>query len=169
MIERMSRIERVFLMNHVHVDPGFTDHVEALWHLFDDFLVRAMDLIEATADHPEPARFRHTCEVVSVVEHFLQHAAPAQIDRFLDHVRAGRIDIGAMWAHLTPIVDRRQMDWMMRRMQRLREDYGLRIVSAEESQMHTDGRGSRSARQGVFRRKLPITQSGSFEAARRGR
>lgn len=132
----MPRIERVFLMNHVHVDLGFTDQVAALWHLFDDAIVRAMDLIEATSDYPEPARFRHTCEVTCVVEHFLEHASPTQVDRFLNHARAGRIDIGAMWAHLTPIVDRRQMDWMMGRMQRLRDDYGLRIESAMQNDIN---------------------------------
>ncbi len=132
----MTQIERVYLLNHTHVDLGFTDHVEAMWHFFDDAIVRAMDLIEATSDYPEPARFRYTCEVICAVEHFLNHASPRQIDRFLEHAKAGRIDIGAMWAQFTPMVNRRQMSWTMQRVQRLRDAYGLRIVSAMQSDVN---------------------------------
>lgn len=123
-------IRHLYLLNHCHVDLGYTDHVAALWPFFDDAIVRAMDLVEDTLDHPPEARFRYTCEVLCIVDHFLRHAGPRQVDRFLAHARAGRIDIGAMWAHFTPLVTRAEMHWTMDEVRRLRRDYGLTIQSA---------------------------------------
>ena len=92
-------IEHVYLSSHCHVDLGYTDHVEALWGFFDAAIERALDLIDETADHPPEAQFRYTCEVTCIVEHFLAHAPPRQVDRLIRAERDGKLDVGGMWAH----------------------------------------------------------------------
>lgn len=112
------------------MDLGYTDHVEALWGFFDAAIERALDLIDETADHPPEAQFRYTCEVTCIVEHFLAHAPPRQVDRLIRAERNGRLDVGGMWAHFTPLMDRGAMSWTMDRAARLREEHGLAIRSA---------------------------------------
>ncbi len=47
-----------------------------------EFIDQALDLIEATQDYPEEARYRWICEVTGMTERWFNQAAPAQIERF---------------------------------------------------------------------------------------
>lgn len=129
-------IERVYLISHSHIDLGYTDHPESLWPFYVEMLVRAMDLIEATRDYPPEAQYRYTCEVLCVLEYFLRNAPSGQVDRLLAHEKGGRLDIGAMWANFTPLTSRAEMEWTMQQVRRLRENYGLRLMSAMNSDVN---------------------------------
>ena len=58
-----AMIETLYVANHTHTDIGFTDHQDVCFRQHAEFITQAMDVIEATADYPEEARFRWTCEV----------------------------------------------------------------------------------------------------------
>ena len=123
-------IDRVLVSNHAHVDLGYTDHVPNLWRFFDDIIDRALDLIEASNDYPTEAQFKYTCEVTCIADHYLKHASSARADRFLACERAGRLDIGAMWANFTPLVNQELMRHSLEVATRLRAEYGLRMDTA---------------------------------------
>jgi alpha-mannosidase len=123
-------IERIYLTNHSHIDIGYTDHPEYLWPFYNRVIERAMDLIEATAKYPPEARFRYTCEVTAMVDHFLKTSSSSQVERFVKHEHAGNLDIGGMWFNFVPLLTRDEMEWTLDRVRDLRREYGFRITSA---------------------------------------
>ena len=64
-------IETMYLANHSHTDIAFTDHQDVIFRQHEEFIDGALDLIEATADYPDEARYRWTCESSGVLERWL--------------------------------------------------------------------------------------------------
>ncbi len=74
----MSKIEVFYILNHSHTDIGFTDHQDLVFRQHAAFIDQALDLCEKTADYPEEAQYRWTCEVTGTTERYLESAASAQ-------------------------------------------------------------------------------------------
>jgi len=52
----------LFLVNHSHVDIGYTEYPDILADAHGDYVAQALDLMSATDDRPEAERYRWTCE-----------------------------------------------------------------------------------------------------------
>ena len=74
----MSPINTVYLISHTHTDIGYTDHQDTVFRQHAEFIDQAIELCEATADYPEAAKYRWTCEVAAIAEHYLQEFRPAR-------------------------------------------------------------------------------------------
>ncbi|MDE2820876.1 MAG: hypothetical protein OXI40_14180 [Chloroflexota bacterium] len=79
----MAKIERIYLISNTHTDIGYTDHQDTVFRQHLGFIDQAIELGEATADYPEEARYKWTCEATSFVERYFQERPASQIDRFL--------------------------------------------------------------------------------------
>ncbi|WP_028058737.1 glycoside hydrolase family 38 N-terminal domain-containing protein [Candidatus Solirubrobacter pratensis] len=128
-------IETLYVANHTHTDIGFTDHQDVCFRQHAEFISQAMDVIEATADHPEEARFRWTCEVTGPLEKYLATASEGEVDRFLRHNASGAMDVAAMQYNLTPLLGVEQMVRSLMPVRRLRER-GVRIRSAMQDDVN---------------------------------
>lgn len=126
----MSKIETIYLIAHTHTDIGYTDHQNTLFRQQMDFIDRAVDLGEATADYPPEAQYKWTCEVAAMAERYLRQRPAAQVDRFLKLHRAGRIAVAAMAYHWTPLLSPAAMVRSLYPVMRLRREFGLTITSA---------------------------------------
>lgn len=126
----MAEIQTLYVVNHSHTDIGFTDYQDICFRQHGEFIDQALDLCEATADYPEDARYRWTCEVTGTTERYLRDASPEQRDRFLHWHRRGAIDVGAMQYNLTPLLNVEQLHRSLYPVRRLREEYGIEIHSA---------------------------------------
>jgi alpha-mannosidase len=135
----MPPINTVYLISHTHTDIGYTDHQDTVFRQHVKFIDQAIELCEATADYPEAARYRWTCEVAAIVEHYLQESPARQVDRFLALHRQGRIAVAAMAYHWTPMLSPANMLRSLYPAMRLRRQYGLRVTSA--MQCDVDGAG----------------------------
>ena len=124
------QIETVYLISHTHTDIGYTDYQDAVFRQHLEFIDQAIELGEATADYPEDARYKWTCEVTSFVERYLQQRPARQIDRFLELHRRGQMAVAAMEYHWTPMLSTAGMLRSLLPVMRLRRDYGLNITSA---------------------------------------
>ena len=62
----MPKIKRIYLISHTHTDIGYTDHQDTVFRQHLDFIDQAIELGEATADYPQEARYKWTCEVTSL-------------------------------------------------------------------------------------------------------
>lgn len=123
----MTKIKRIYLISNTHTDIGYTDHQDTVFRQHLGFIDQAIELGEATADYPEEARYKWTCEVTSFVERYF-HARPAsQIDRFLALHRRGQMAVAGMQYHWTPLLSTAAMLRSLLPVQRLRERYGLEI------------------------------------------
>ncbi len=123
----MKTIQTLYVVNHSHTDIGFTDYQDVAFRQHAEFIDQALDLIEATADYPEEARYRWTCEVTGPLERYFHRASSAQIERFQHWHHKGAIDIAGMQYNLTPLLNVEQMQRSLYPVQRLRKEYGLSI------------------------------------------
>jgi alpha-mannosidase len=126
-------IETLYVCNHTHTDIGFTDHQDVCFRQHAEFVDQAMDVIEATADYPEEARFRWTCEVTGPLERYF--ADGGDIERFLRHNASGALDVAAMQYNLTPLLNVEQMIRSLQPVRRLRER-GVQISSAMQDDVN---------------------------------
>lgn len=126
----MSKIDKIYLISHTHTDIGYTDHQDTVFRQHLEFIDQAIELGEATADYPEEARYKWTCEVTSFVERYFQERPDLQIDRFLELHRRGQLAVAGMQYHWTPMLSTANMIRSLFPVQRLRDQYDLNITAA---------------------------------------
>lgn len=118
-------------IHHAHTDIGYS-------HLQPEVLKRhiknindALDMIAATRNYPEEAKFKWNVESLWAVEHFLEQATPEKKDAFIKAVKDGYICLSALYANILtgmslPEETMHYTDFAAQ----LRKTYGLRIPSA---------------------------------------
>ncbi len=79
----MPNIKTIFLISHTHTDTGYTDHQDTVFRQHLEFIDKAIELGEATADYPEESRYQWTCEVSSLVERYFRQRPASQVDRLI--------------------------------------------------------------------------------------
>jgi alpha-mannosidase len=126
----MQKIDTLYVANHSHTDIGFTDYQDVCFRQHAEFIDAALDLIEATADYPEEARYRWVCEVTGPLERYLRRASSAQRARFRYWHTRGYIDVAGMQYNLTPLLDTEELQRSLYPVRRLREEYGLSVTTA---------------------------------------
>lgn len=132
----MAKIKTIFITNHSHTDIGFTDYQDLCFHQHARFVDQALDLCDATADYPEEARYHWTCEVTGTTERYFQQASQEQVDRFLVCQAQGGISVAGMQYNLTPLLNMEQMIRSLYPVRRLRENYGVTIDAAMQSDVN---------------------------------
>ena len=124
------KAQTLYLVNHTHTDFGYTDYPGTLYRLHRSIIDRAIDVCEANAHLPDPARFRWTCEVAEITLDWFRHAPQSQIDRFLRLHEQGLMGVAGMPVHWTPLVSPALAERSLDRVRTLRADYGLTIRTA---------------------------------------
>ncbi|HXW82308.1 MAG TPA: hypothetical protein VEJ84_22615 [Acidimicrobiales bacterium] len=132
----MAQITTFYILNHSHTDIGFTDHQDLVFRQHAEFIDQAIDLCERTADYPQEAQYRWTCEVTGTTERYLESARPGQLERFMKWHQLGRLDVGAMQYNFTPLLGVEQMYRSLLPVRRLRERWGLTVDSAMQSDVN---------------------------------
>jgi alpha-mannosidase len=56
-------IKEILFVHHSHTDIGYTHPQPVVLELHRRFIDEALDIAERTADYPDDAKFRWTCEV----------------------------------------------------------------------------------------------------------
>lgn len=126
----MPEIHSIYLIHHTHTDIGYTNDQPIVWDLNTRFIDEAIMLAEKHADHDSDGAFRWTIETTCGLQEWLRYASPEQIERLQTLERMGRIEIMALFAHLTPLVDTDQLMESLQYLQVLRKDYGFTVRHA---------------------------------------
>ena len=126
----MSQIDTIYFIHHSHTDIGYTHDQPIVWELHERFIDQALACAEGGADRDSDSAFRWTVESTAVLGQWLQHASPSQIERFVALERAGRIEVTAMLANITPLYDVDQLIESLQILRHLREQYGFTIRNA---------------------------------------
>ncbi len=100
----MAKPFTIYIMQSAHTDIGYTHPQGQLEDMYLEYYDRVLDLCRETADVPEEHRFKWTCETFWQVRHYLSHH-PEREAEFLQYVRSGQIEITALYAHFTDLID----------------------------------------------------------------
>ena len=79
--ENLDRQWTIFLVQHTHTDIGYTKPQSEILSEHLRYIDYAVDFSELTADYPEEARFRWTCEAAWAVSEYLKVRPAKQIER----------------------------------------------------------------------------------------
>jgi hypothetical protein len=104
---RSGRKWEIFVVQHSHIDVGYTHNQEVIADFHAQFLNQAVDfaLSPAQAARPADARFKWTCEGFWAVEQFLERAPAAQKARLVRAMKEGLIELTAAYFHMTELPD----------------------------------------------------------------
>jgi len=128
-----TKIEKIYLANHSHTDLGFTDHQDVVFRQHVEFIDRAIELCEYTANYPKESQYRWVCEVTGITERWFAQASKTDISRFMKCHERGQIEVTAMQWNFTPMLGPEQMARSLYPVSNLRKKYGVTITSAMQS------------------------------------
>jgi alpha-mannosidase len=121
-------LDTIYVIHHSHTDIGFTHDQPIFWGLQTRFIDDALHFIEEYADkHPFESAFRWTVETTCGLEEWLKTARDSDIDRLVWAEKNGYLEVTAMFANITPLLDIPQLIESLRPVQRLRAEYGFDI------------------------------------------
>ena len=97
----------VFVVQHSHIDLGFTDRQEVIAEYHRQFIAQALALASSSknAGRPADSRFKLTCEGFWAVEQFLSVCGPEKQAQFIGAVKSGALELTAFYLHLTELLD----------------------------------------------------------------
>jgi len=124
----------VHVVQRSHHDVGYTDLGSTVLRQHDEFLADAIAMAEATDDYPDDAKFRITVEQVWSLWHFLNNAPPKQVEQMLELIRAGRIEVTALFGNMTTeLCGSEVLARTLYHAAKLKRDYGISVISAEHN------------------------------------
>ncbi len=126
----MPKLETIYLIHHSHTDVGYTHDQPIVWDLQTRFIDEALRMAEKYAEQDSDGALRWTVETTSVLKRWLQNATDQEIERFRAMEKAGRIEVTAMFANLTPLLDTDQFIETFQFIDTLRNVYGFRVEHA---------------------------------------
>jgi len=121
----------MYLLNHSHVDIGYTDLQTTVewehWQYFDMLL----DLAKKTKEYPPEARFKWNLESQWALRSYLQRADRAKREAFAAAVRGGFVGLDAYYCQeLTGLCRPEELIHLLDSTFELRREYGFSIDSA---------------------------------------
>ena len=136
---RPQRKWSVLLVHHSHLDIGYTDTQGSVLQHHLQYLDSVLDLVSATDDWPEDAKFRWNVEATWPLLHWIKNRPERDRSRFFDRVREGRIEICALpFSMHTEAYSIDELARQIRFADELRERYNVLIQTA----MQTDVPGA---------------------------
>lgn len=125
-----THIRKIYLLTQTHTDLGYTDHLDSVMLHHRDIHDAALDLCEATFDAPAGEQMRWTCEVTATTLDYLRNTSSKNVERFVALHKAGRISVGALRYHWTPLVSKPLAIETLKDIDVLRKDFDVEIRSA---------------------------------------
>ena len=97
----------IFVVQHSHIDLGFTERQEVITRFHRQFIEEALTFAVAdrSAGRTFDSHFKFTCEGFWAVEQFLGGCTPERKAQFIDAVRSGTLELTAFYLHLNELLD----------------------------------------------------------------
>ncbi|WP_329524594.1 alpha-mannosidase [Streptomyces jietaisiensis] len=122
------------LVQHSHLDIGYTDPQGRVMAESRAYLDSLLELCSDTDDWPDPARFRWAVEGFHSFQDWRAHRPRRQVERFLDRVREGRVELTAMPFNLhTETCSTDELHELLRPVAELRERHGIDLTTAMQT------------------------------------
>ncbi len=129
----------IHLVHHSHLDIGYTDPQGTVLAEHVAFLDSCLDLVRATADRPDEAKFRWAVESLWSFEQWIAARSAERVAEFVSYVRSGQIELTALPYNLhTDTCSTDELHELLRLARTVRDTYGVEFTSA----MQTDVPGT---------------------------
>jgi hypothetical protein len=128
----------IYLVQHTHTDIGYTRPQSEILPEHLRFIDYALDFCDQTDHYPDDARFRWTCESAWAVDQYLQRRPKDQVERLLNRIREGRIEVTAMPFNLSEIADETALRNMLSPVNRF-HDRGIPVTAAMQDDVNGIG------------------------------
>ena len=142
----------IHLIHQTHLDIGYTHTQQEVLKRQVGFLHTALDLIEATKDYPEEARFKWHPEGMWAIDEFLRTASDEKKSRFLTAIRNGSIHLDGFYVHMmTGLGTEEELLHLMQPAKDFEGRYGVPVTTAIGSDVpgYTWGLVSAMGQQGL--------------------
>lgn len=123
-------VKEMLIVHHSHLDVGYTHLQPVALQLHKDYINQALDLLDRTADYPDPAKAKWTCEVTEPVMRWLETAEEKDINRFAAYLKEGRIAISALRYNTTPLSGSEGLARQLYQAAELSKRFGIRVNTA---------------------------------------
>lgn len=119
----------LFIIQHSHIDLGFTDRQEVIADYHRQFVRQAVEMA-LSADQQErdaDSRFKYTIEGFWSLEQFLRGATAKERRRLARALKSGLVELTAGYFHLTELLDQEVLRSTFEPAQRFARREGLRL------------------------------------------
>lgn len=124
----------IYFIHHSHTDIGYSHLQPEVESIHNKNIDDALQMIDATKNFPQGARFKWNIESLWAVENYLKQASPAQKEKFVTAVKAGSICLSALYANiLTGLSQPEEMFHYTDYAKQLEKEFGFTINSAMAS------------------------------------
>ncbi|MBQ6086458.1 MAG: hypothetical protein IJK96_00180 [Bacteroidales bacterium] len=125
----------IYLVQHVHTDIGYTKPQTEILTEHLRYIDYALDYCDATASYPDDARFRWTCEASWAVDEWLRGRPKEQVERFLDYIKQGLIEVTAMYFNMSELSGEGNYRTFLEPLKRFRE-LGIPVKTAMQDDVN---------------------------------
>ncbi len=131
-MKNKGTINDILVLHHSHFDCGYTHSQPVVWELQRDFIDQALDLLDDTADWPEPSQPRWTCEVTAQVMKWLETASDNKVARFEKYLKEGRFGISGLELNITSLCSGEQLARLIYRANYLQRKFGISVRTVNQ-------------------------------------
>lgn len=131
---RPQRHWTLHLVQHSHLDIGYTDPQGRVMAESRAYLDALLELCRDTDEWPDPARFRWAVEGFHSFQDWQANRPQRQVENFLNRVREGRVELTAMPFNLhTETCSTDELHELVRPVTELRDRHGIDITTAMQT------------------------------------
>jgi len=128
----------VYLVQHTHTDIGYTRPQTEILAEHLRYIDDALDYCDQTDDYPENSKFRWTCETAWSVREYLKSRPETQIERLLQRVKEGRIEVTGMFFNFSEVIDETTLAMQTKTLKAFR-DRGIDVKTAMQNDVNGIG------------------------------
>ncbi|MCK5136397.1 MAG: hypothetical protein KAR19_11465 [Bacteroidales bacterium] len=125
----------IFLVQHTHTDIGYTRPQTEILPEHLRYIDNALDFCDRTDEYPDAAKFRWTCETSWSVREYLRSRPQEQVERLLQRVKEGRIEVSGMFLNFSEIVDESALAAQTKTLRMLRNQ-GIDVTTAMQNDVN---------------------------------
>jgi hypothetical protein len=128
----------VYLVQHSHTDIGYTRAQSEILAEHLRYIDYALDYCDQTDNYPPEAQFRWTCEATWMVREYLNSRPKSQVDRLLQRIKEGRIEVTGMFFNYSEIVDETALAIQLQPIKQMKEK-GINVTTAMQNDVNGIG------------------------------
>jgi alpha-mannosidase len=129
---------KISFIQHSHTDIGYTRSQTEILAEHLRYIDYALDYCDATDSYPDNAKFRWTCEASWPVDEYLKCRPTNQIERLLNRIKEGRIEVTGMYFNFDEIPDEKILAASLNAVGRIK-DKGIPVTVAMQDDVNGIG------------------------------